>query len=275
MNKKSGTEISLLLATIIVGTVMFSGCNEQAKRDALISDAEVDVEQTISNFAYESFEITYDMTFTHDEKTYYFYDITVHFADGLYSEENVDCAYQLMWYALTALTNADFHLNYYTEASIIFRQYATYEGETYNIKTLDKYVLERANDYSFEYVTSTLKKIDLPYEGMSRDLIDHTELGKHYDYKSVKKTSAQKNYWIRTYYFLSSDGKTKYIVTCKDDVVTHVGTAKVRNNSGGSGSSKGNGYNASDYSNAEDFYYDHYDDFYDYEEAEDYYNTHK
>lgn len=31
-------------------------------------------------------------------------------------------------------------------------------------------------------------------------------------------------------------------------------------------------YNAKDYSNEEDFYYDHYDDFFDYEEAEDYYN---
>lgn len=33
-------------------------------------------------------------------------------------------------------------------------------------------------------------------------------------------------------------------------------------------------YNAKDYSNEEDFYYDHYDDFFDYEEAEDYYNEH-
>lgn len=33
-------------------------------------------------------------------------------------------------------------------------------------------------------------------------------------------------------------------------------------------------YNAKDYVNADDFYYDHYDDFYDYEDAEDYYNEH-
>ena len=36
--------------------------------------------------------------------------------------------------------------------------------------------------------------------------------------------------------------------------------------------SKDDPYNAKDYSNEEDFYYDHYDDFFDYEEAEDYYN---
>ncbi len=33
-------------------------------------------------------------------------------------------------------------------------------------------------------------------------------------------------------------------------------------------------YSAKDYVDADDFYYDHYDDFYDYEDAEDYYNEH-
>lgn len=33
-------------------------------------------------------------------------------------------------------------------------------------------------------------------------------------------------------------------------------------------------YNAKDYSDAEDFYEDHYDDFFDYEDAEDYYDEH-
>lgn len=34
------------------------------------------------------------------------------------------------------------------------------------------------------------------------------------------------------------------------------------------------GLNASDYYHPDDFYYDYYDDFYDYEEAEDYYYSH-
>lgn len=34
-------------------------------------------------------------------------------------------------------------------------------------------------------------------------------------------------------------------------------------------------YNANDYANEEDFYYDHYDDFFDYYDAESYYNDHK
>lgn len=34
------------------------------------------------------------------------------------------------------------------------------------------------------------------------------------------------------------------------------------------------GYSAKDYIDADDFYYDHYDDFYDYEDAEDYWEEH-
>ena len=33
-------------------------------------------------------------------------------------------------------------------------------------------------------------------------------------------------------------------------------------------------YDASSYANEEDFYYDHYDDFFDYEDAADYYREH-
>ena len=33
-------------------------------------------------------------------------------------------------------------------------------------------------------------------------------------------------------------------------------------------------YNAGSYSNADDFYYDYYDDFFDYEDAEYYWNSH-
>ena len=33
-------------------------------------------------------------------------------------------------------------------------------------------------------------------------------------------------------------------------------------------------YNVNEYSDPEDFYYDNYDDFWEYEEAEDYYNEH-
>ena len=33
-------------------------------------------------------------------------------------------------------------------------------------------------------------------------------------------------------------------------------------------------YNAKDYATPEDFYYDHYDDFYDYDEAEEYWMEH-
>ncbi len=37
---------------------------------------------------------------------------------------------------------------------------------------------------------------------------------------------------------------------------------------------KSDPYNASDYSHVDDFYYDHYDDFFDYEDAEEYFDAH-
>lgn len=44
--------------------------------------------------------------------------------------------------------------------------------------------------------------------------------------------------------------------------------------SSSSKNTKSDPYNAKDYSNEEDFYDDHYDDFFDYYDAEDYYNEH-
>ena len=45
--------------------------------------------------------------------------------------------------------------------------------------------------------------------------------------------------------------------------------------SSNSKNTKSDPYNAKDYSNEEDFYDDHYDDFFDYYDAEDYYNRHQ
>jgi hypothetical protein len=205
------------------------------------------------------------------DETYYFYNITINFAD------DIEDAYQTMWYALTAVDSGSYQSNCFSKGNIVFQEYATYRGDTYEIDCLDQYVLNRVNDYSFEYVTTSLKQITVPYVGMSEDLINHTKLGKPYDYKSEKRTYAQRNHWVYTYYFMSSDGKTIYTVECKNNKVTSVTTLAVRNssNSSGSNSNKSDHYNASGYSNEEDFYYDHYDDFYDYEEAEAYYKKHK
>ena len=64
-----------------------------------------------------------------------------------------------------------------------------------------------------------------------------------------------------------------FVVTCYNGKV--IETEDWRNVNRRSGSSKSKDkYSADSYSNAEDFYYDHYDDFYDYEEAEAYYNEH-
>jgi hypothetical protein len=264
MKKKFWIAISAVAATIIGITITLFACGTSVDRDALISEAKIRAEEEIANYSYESLDITYDRTWVFDEVTYYYYKMTVAFA------EDVEAPYQTMWNVLTKLDSSSFQMDCYTEGDIVFQEYATYQGNTYEINCVDQYVLDCLEDYKFEYVTTTLKKIELPYVGMSKDLINHTKLGKPYDHE-IDKVSITR---IDIYYFLSSDGKTKYKVKCKKGKVISVVASSVKKSSSGS-SNKSDPYNASDYNNEEDFYYDHYDDFIDYEEAEDYYNKHK
>jgi hypothetical protein len=270
MKKKFWIAIAAVAATIIGITITIFACGTGVNRDALIREAKATAEENLADYPYESLNITYNRTWVFDDVTYYYYKITVAFA------EDVEEPYQTMWNVLTKLDSSSFQMDCYNEGDIVFQEYTTYQGNTYEIDSLDKYVLDCLEDYKFEYVTTTLKKIEVPYVGMSKDLINHTELGKPYDHEIQKQSYSGGIYKYYVYYFLSSDGKTKYTVKCKDNKVVSVTTSAVKKSSSGSSSSnKSDPYNASDYSNEEDFYYDHYDDFSDYEEAEDYYNKHK
>jgi hypothetical protein len=265
------TKILLLSVTLVCVAFTLSGCEKTVDRDALISEAKVTAEENIAKYPYESMDITYNRIWVFDDESYYYYKIIINFADDL--EE----PYQTMWSALTAVDNGSYQSDCFSDGNIVFQEYATYQGDTYEINYLDKYVLSRIDDYNFEYVTTSLNKIKVPYVGMSQDMINHTELGKAYYHKSEVRTYAHKNHRIYTYYFTSADGETSYTVKCENDKVTSVSTSPVikRHNGSGSSSKKSDPYNASDYTDADDFYYDHKDDFYDYEDAEDYYKKHK
>lgn len=76
----------------------------------------------------------------------------------------------------------------------------------------------------------------------------------------------------------SKSGGSAYYYQSKSDSssvqpTTKKSTYKSYSSKSKSGKSKDE-YSAKDYVDADDFYYDHYDDFYDYEDAEDYYNEH-
>ena len=101
--------------------------------------------------------------------------------------------------------------------------------------------------------------------------------------------------YIHEYRWKNNNGKTILYVECRDGVVTDVTkywedkywTADGKpiysgTRSGYSSSSNGkkkvyndDSYNVNDYYDAEDFYEDYYDDFYDYEDAEDYFDENR
>ncbi len=129
-------------------------------------------------------------------------------------------------------------------------------------------------------------KTKIPYEGMSESDINKTIMGNYHEIDTDSKYGKTKYYWK------TNSGEIMLIVTCKDRKVTSVsrygwgyfwtedikpiwnGTNPYKNKKSSSTKKKEDPYNVNDYSDPEDFYYDNYDDFWEYEEAEDYYNEH-
>ncbi|MCQ2353490.1 MAG: hypothetical protein MJ102_00110 [Clostridia bacterium] len=120
----------------------------------------------------------------------------------------------------------------------------------------------------------------VPYVGMSESEIKNTSLGA--PSSNVRHNSEMINgeRYIANLYDFKSGNKTIFTARCVKGRVTEVWdhrsdpvvpyTPKKNTKS----KSDDDPYDVNDYSNEEDFYYDHYDDFFDYYDAEDYYNEH-
>lgn len=120
----------------------------------------------------------------------------------------------------------------------------------------------------------------VPYVGMLESEIMNTSLGA--PSSNVRHNRAGINgeqYWANIYDFKSGN-KTIFTARCVQGRVTEVwddrNTTTVPYIPKKSTTQKADDdpYDVNDYSNEEDFYYDHYDDFFDYYDAEDYYNEH-
>ena len=117
----------------------------------------------------------------------------------------------------------------------------------------------------------------VPYVGLAESDIGLTSLG-----EPSRVESRRIRFKDYTDYFFDRDGFPIFAARCCDSVVTSVYDArspKSGSSGGTSSGSTGKGssrdpYDVNGYLHPEDFYYDHIDDFYDYEEAEDYYNAH-
>lgn len=130
-------------------------------------------------------------------------------------------------------------------------------------------------------------KTKLPYEGMSEDYIDSTMMGRH---DKLIADDDNDDFVYNVYYWNANNGDTMLAVSCINGKVDHVskyyewaywtsdGKPKPNGTNYRSSSTKKSNkdsdlYNVNDHSDPEDFYDDNYDDFWDYEEAEDYYNS--
>ena len=162
-------------------------------------------------------------------------------------------------------------------------------------KRKDEELRLRLEEIERDYYADLRTKI--PYVGMSESDINSTIMGTYHEYEHVvvgkgKRTEFDKN----EYRWKNNNGKTILFVECQDGVVEYVikygeniyWTADGKpifsgyrsgysSSSSSSSSSKkkvynGDDYDVNDYYDAEDFYEDHYDDFYDYYDAEDYFD---
>ena len=119
-----------------------------------------------------------------------------------------------------------------------------------------------------------------PYVGMGFSYINSTSLGKYaYDFdESYWDSSANRTVYQRDYYW-KENGREIYVATvrfansdCKAGCVCNI--IDRRNEKPSHFKPSSDPYEVDYYSNSEDFYYWHEDDFVDFEEAEDYFYSH-
>lgn len=118
-----------------------------------------------------------------------------------------------------------------------------------------------------------LRKSGVPYVAMKESEINSTSLGKvdYIGHNTVKFQSRTLYYW------LNSKKQTIYFAACANGSVVDV--KDYRNDPWAYNPTKKfepieDDFDVEDYYSPEDFYEDYYDDFFDYEEAEDYYYEH-
>ena len=143
------------------------------------------------------------------------------------------------------------------------------------------------SEYLREEIKEDKKKEDerikngVPYVGMSETRIGDTSLGK--PSKEVRHNTEMMHgeaYKANIYDFYE-DGKRIFTARCVDGKVIQVWDKRDDPENGyvyghgSSGKSYSTGPDVDEYSDAEEFYYWNIDDFYDYEDAENYYNEHK
>lgn len=121
----------------------------------------------------------------------------------------------------------------------------------------------------------------VPFVGMSESDINNTSLGSpSSDVRHNYECIGGEQYLANLYDYMQ-DGRKIFTARCVRGQVTEVWDHRddepyvpTYRPSSDDKDSDDDQYNVNDYSNEEDFYYDHYDDFFDYYDAEAYWNEH-
>lgn len=123
-------------------------------------------------------------------------------------------------------------------------------------------------------------KYTVPYVGMRELYIAQTILGDDFEVSSSYEGISKKDRVKVTVYRFKRGKSIIFVAKCKKGYVTEVkdyrdSVTTTKNYTSSSGKTNDSDrYNANKYRNAEDFYYDNYDNFWSYEDAEQYYKRH-
>ena len=278
-DRSSGSNDRLTITIIaifvlsIAFVLIFNKVQEDRRQEAeaqAVRQAEEMYIQGLSQFskgdykaAYRSFDVAREKNIE-ESKAYYYYSVGMDYA----ASKNYD--------------NAESSIRRGTSAAISTKIEQLGKQLLRQVQTEHKVYDEQQEK---EYLQSLAKS--LPYVGMPEKYISKTALGSPSSTVRHNREMVNGKSLVANLYDYTRNGYVIFTARCINGVVTDVfdhWNDPYKQSSGSSSSSsskksssstkKSDPFHASDYAHPDDFYYDYYDDFWDYEDAEDYWEAH-
>ena len=135
------------------------------------------------------------------------------------------------------------------------------------VEEQDKYYQQLKKEQELQFLRKL--RSQTPYKGLDEKYIGQTKLG---GWLSKTTQTERENGIIHTYNIYTFDYSTNYYfnATCENGFVVNYWHQKKPGAKTSQSKRTNDPYHAKDYVHPDDFYYDYYDDFWDYEDAEDY-----
>ena len=147
------------------------------------------------------------------------------------------------------------------------------------VETVDADVAEYYKQKEIEEREESKKNVPIsaPFIGMSESKIESTELGVHHGEIRHNSEMIDGERHFANIYDFTANGYFIFSARCIDGRVTNnwdYRSDPIPPRKPYTGYKDDDPYDVNDFRNAEDFYDEHYDDFFDYYDAEDYFNEH-